>query len=135
MKLVWRPRACVVVGPAGTSAPVGVTVPDTTHVGGASNAVTLGLVVLLGSVSLFVPPVLFLNIPILLLRAFLGRADLSRYERVATDAFPCPECGAEVPAEETAGELPVARNCPGCRAVLEVMPKPRVNLVRDAGVT
>lgn len=125
----WTSRKIVVAGPSArqTESEARVLTPD--DVSGLSTAVSIALLVVILTVSVFVPPILLINIPLLILRAALLQNKRDRRHRVAVDAFACPECGVANPPAEHKGELPLDTPCTGCGAVLSVRQRPRVNLV------
>ncbi len=88
------------------------------------------MVILLISGFVF-PPLLLLNIPILLLRAAWSYSVRAGYDRLRIGVFDCPDCGASNPPTELAGALPLDAKCVGCGCALEVRQAPRRNLVDE----
>jgi ribosomal protein S27E len=125
----WTTRRVIVVGAAETPTESHVLVPDADD--GSSAATVVPIVIMVGmlTLSVFVPPILLLNIPILIARAALTHTRKEWRERVRFTAITCPDCAAESKPADTRGALPVDVACPACGAALSVRPRPRVNLV------
>lgn len=128
----WTSRRVVIRGPAGAQVAGEARIPDRPEVGPSAVVPAVILVVTM-AISLFVPPVLLLNIPVLLLRAALGWWWGSARPALWLRPFACPACGAPNPGADHAGELPIGVACAGCAAALVVERAPRRNLVEGAG--
>jgi hypothetical protein len=124
----WTSRKVVVVGPSGREAPAEARL-RTPEESGLGTVVSIALMACLVAISFFFPPVLLLNIPILVFRAAVSQALAEREHRVTVGAFACPDCVAPNMPEERRGTLPLELTCPGCDAPLVVRPPPRRNLV------
>ncbi len=81
------------------------------------------------ALSLFVPPILLLNLPVLVLRSALSWWWGSRPPTVWLRPFACPACEAANPGADHPGELPIRVTCVACAAPLDVARAPRKNLV------
>lgn len=127
----WKSHPAVVVGPSGatTEALVSLPVPPDPSL---ATVVTLVLALVMLVFGTFVPPLLLLNIPILLVRTAFTRASLARYELVRLDLAPCPACAEALPQTRIPGTLPVELSCAACGAALVVQRRPRRNLVAPA---
>jgi ribosomal protein S27E len=125
----WTTRRVIVVGVSDATTEAQVRVPDAED--GSSAATVVPIVIMVGmlTLSVFVPPILLLNIPILIARAALTHTRKEWSERVRFTAITCPDCAAESTPADVRGTLPVAVACPGCGVTLSVRPRPRVNLV------
>ena len=131
----WQPKRVLVVSDTGaqTDAEAEVPIMESPSV----SVSVLVAVVIAGTllvIGLFVPPVLLLNIPILLLRAWLGRASTERMQAVRMRAFTCPACANANGPVEQRGELPIRVSCSACSAALSVRSPPRRNLATSAPV-
>ncbi len=95
-----------------------------------STASIIIVAVILG-LSIFFPPVLLLNLPILLLRAALVHIGGSRRQQVSLPEFACPVCGKAQSGRAYPGTLPLDIACTDCQAPLSVTQAPRRNLLDD----
>lgn len=126
----WTARRVIVVAPSGTTVEAHVLVPSADDGSTAATVVPIAVMVVMLTISVFVPPVLLLNIPILIARAALTHTRREWQERVRFTALPCPACDAETRPADAQGTLPVTVPCTACGAALTVQPRPRVNLVQ-----
>lgn len=122
-------RRVIVVGASDAVTQAEVLVPSADDASGAATVVPIVIMVGMLTVSVFVPPILLLNIPILIARAALTHTRREWSERVRFDRITCPECAAESQPGTVRGTLPVDVACGACGAALSVRPRPRVNLV------
>lgn len=126
----WTARRVIVVAPSGATVEAEVLVPAADGGSTAATVVPIAVMVVMLTISVFVPPVLLLNIPILIARAALTHARQEWRERVRFATLLCPACQAEIQPADTAGTLPVAVACTACEVRLSVKARPRVNLVQ-----
>lgn len=78
------------------------------------------IVTVLVAISLFFPPALLLNIPILVFRSFLKQLIGLKQKRVRLADFSCPQCSALNSSDEHNGRFPLYINCRHCSQQIRV---------------
>ena len=124
----WNTRRVVIRGPTGAEIPGEARIPDRSD-DGPSFVVPAVILVITLALSLFVPPILLLNLPVLVLRAALTWWWGAKPATIWLRPFACPACDAPNPAADHPGELPITVACAECAASLVVERAPRRNLV------
>ncbi len=71
--------------------------------------------------SVLIPPLLLLNIPILLLRSYLTQNRKSRHTEIQIEASQCPQCQKAL-AFRHDGDFPFGRKCSHCQTSLTFSP-------------
>lgn len=84
-----------------------------------ANTTGVVIVVVLVSIGIFIPPILLLNIPILIFRSFLKQLASLR-KRIKFEPYACPKCGETNQASEAPGPFPLQFPCAHCRTFLTV---------------
>lgn len=78
------------------------------------------IVTVLVAISLFFPPALLLNIPILVFRSFMKQLIGLKQKRVRLSEFSCPKCMALNSSAEHNGRFPLYINCTHCTQQIRV---------------
>lgn len=88
--------------------------------GAFSKYVGVVIVVVLVAISLFFPPTLLLNIPILVFRSFMKQLIGLKQKRVRLSDFLCSHCSTLNSSAEHTGRFPLFINCHHCGQQIRV---------------
>jgi len=88
-----------------------------------ANFFLISIALILLAIGVFFPPILLLNIPILIIRYAYTMYHYIK-EHIVRLSFICPSCGKSVPLQEISDRLPFMIACPLCKIQLEIEENP-----------